>query len=142
MRVAASLCFALLLGFAHAPTNASSSLADQRERRAVLDAARAHAQAQLRERPVRFLVKQWRRSGDWIFLHAAMQDPQGQPISYADTRYEAADRRGQKSADYDALLQRRPGRWYVRVDSIGATDVPWTNWGRDYGAPPELFPGG
>lgn len=134
------LLIAVWLGDVQAQDRTQTPATPSAERRDVLDAARAQVQAQL-GKPVRFEVKQLRRVDDWALLHAAMQDEHGQTISYAGTRYEAADRRGQKSASYDALLQRQHGRWTVRVDSIGATDVPWTNWSHGYGAPPALFAG-
>ena len=117
---------------------AKDSAATAPAHRDVLDAARAKAQQQL-GKPVRFDLKQFQLSGDWAFVHAGMLDTNGQPISYAGTRFAEADSHGQKSSNYDALLHHAKGRWSVRVDSVGATDVPWTNWSHDYGAPAKLF---
>lgn len=111
------------------------------ERQSVLDAAGSRVQAQL-GKPVRFEVERLQLLDNWAFMHAKMKDLGGQPISYAGTRYEDAARRGQKSSSYDVLLQRKQGHWTVQADSMGATDVPWTDWSSRYGAPPELFDDG
>lgn len=125
----------------HAQDIANGTIATSPAHRSVLNAARAKAQEQLGKR-VRFDIRQFQVIGDWAFLHAGMLDPNGQPISYAGTRYADADQHGQKSSNYDALLQHTNGHWTVRVDSVGATDVPWTGWSHDYGAPAKLFEGG
>lgn len=133
------ILFAILLTVAtpvgvHAQTSSVASP----DRQGILDAAHAKVQSQL-GKPVRFKVETLRLADNWAFLHATMQDAHGQPVSYAGTRYEDADRHGMKSAKYDALLQRVHGQWTVSVDSIGATDVPWTSWSQEYGAPPAIF---
>ncbi|WP_426702932.1 hypothetical protein ACPPVV_08030 [Rhodanobacter sp. Col0626] len=126
------------LGQVHAQALLQTPSVQSPERRDVLDAARTKVQSQL-GKPVRFKVEQLRLADSWAYLHATMQDAQGQAVSYTGTRYEEADRHGLKSAKYDALLRRVHGRWTVKVDSIGATDVPWTSWSRDHGAPSTLF---
>jgi hypothetical protein len=134
----AGLMMAVAFGGARAQDLTNGTAASSPAHRSVLNAARAKAQQQLGKR-VRFDIKQFQVIGEWAFLHAGMLDPNGQPISYAGTRFEDADRHGQKSSNYDALLKHESGRWTVRVDSVGATDVPWTGWSHDYGAPAKLF---
>jgi hypothetical protein len=124
-----------------AQTAPPASATESSERQSVLDAARIQVQAQL-GKPVRLEVQRLRLIDNWAFMHAKMKDPRGQPISYAGTRYEDASQRGQKSTSYDVLLQRKQGQWTVQVDSIGATDVPWTDWSSRYGAPSGLFDDG
>ncbi|MBE1160898.1 hypothetical protein [Dyella acidiphila] len=121
-----------------AQTAPPASAVASSERLGVLEVAGNSAQTQL-GKPVHFEVQRLRVLGDWAFLHARMQGPNGQPISYAGTRYEDASRHGQKSANYDALLQRKQGQWSVQAEAIGATDVPWTDWSHRYGAPSSLF---
>lgn len=122
----------------HAQQQADSPAIGTSARKELLDAARTSVQTQL-HKSVRFAVKQLRQADGWAFLHAALLDADNRPLSYAGTAYAAADRHGLKSGSYDALLRLEHGHWTVRVDRIGATDVPWTNWGRDYGAPATLF---
>lgn len=136
----AGLLFVTCGSALHAQQRADSPAIDTSERRELLDAARVSVQTQL-HKPVRFAVKQLRQVDGWAFLHASLLDAHDRPISYADTPYAAADRQGQKSGSYDALLRLEHGRWTVRIDRIGATDVPWTNWSRDYAAPAALFAG-
>jgi len=135
-----ALLFVTIGSALHAQQRPDSSAVGASERKELLDAARASVQTQL-HKPVRFAVKQLRQMAGWAFLHASLLDPNDRPISYADTAYATADRHGQKSGTYVALLRLEHGRWIVRVDRIGATDVPWTNWSRDYAAPAALFAG-
>jgi hypothetical protein len=108
------------------------------ERKALLDAARAPLEARLRQ-PVLFTVDQLGVAGDWAFLLAHMQGRDGQPVDFAGTSFEQAAKEGGMSRIYAALLQRRQGQWTVEAEAIGPTDVAWTNWAHDYGAPAALF---
>lgn len=108
------------------------------ERKAILAAAHAGAQKAL-GKPVEFVVKLLRQQGDWAFLRATMQEPDGQPLSYVGTPFEAADARGQKSANYDALLRREADHWTVRDQAVGPTDVEWALWQEAHDAPAALF---
>lgn len=136
--------FLVSLMMVAAMTNASAQEQPQTpqpgspERAAILDAARAPAQKEL-GKPVQFVVKQVNVLNHWAFLYATMQGPGGRPISYADTPFAQAAEHGGKSDDYLALLQLQDGKWQVRADSIGPTDVAWAAWPEQYGAPQALF---
>lgn len=108
------------------------------ERRAILDVARGPAEAALRQ-PVRFLVRALNRTGDWAFLFAAMQRPDGKPVRYDGTPDAEIAREGLKSTGYAALLRRRDGGWHVVAEAVGPTDVPWEDWPARYGAPAAVF---
>lgn len=108
------------------------------ERKQLLEAVRAPLEQRMRQ-PVRFVVKQLKASGEWAFLRAAMQDADGRPISYAGTEFEGAADAGLMSKDYVALLKRNGAAWNVQVDRVGPSDVAWTTWAQDYGAPEAIF---
>ena len=108
------------------------------ERRAILDAARAPAAAQL-GKPVQFKVERLERSGDWVFLRAAMQDGGGRPVRFDGTPLAEAASQGFVSDQFAALLHREGGRWTVKAHAVGPTDVAWEDWDETYGAPPALF---
>ena len=108
------------------------------ERSAILDAARGPAEETL-TRPVKFKVHRLAREGRWAFLLAAMQAPDGTPISYAGTPKAEAAREGMVSKDYAALLSHSDAGWSVVVQAVGPTDAAWTDWAKTYGAPAELI---
>jgi hypothetical protein len=67
--------------------------------------------------------------------------PDGQPFSFAGTTYAAAEAEGfiDGGGTTYALLRREAGVWTVKAFAVGPTDVPWTTWPEEYGAPPALM---
>lgn len=110
-----------------------------KERAAIMDAVRAAVMPQL-HKPVKFLVHELNLLEDWAFLVATPQRPDGRPFDYRDTIYAEQIREGAFDDRLDALLQFRSGRWTVVTVVIGATDVVWESWSKDYGAPQAIFP--
>ncbi len=108
------------------------------ERKQLLDSVRSPLERKLNQ-PIKFVVKSLKVSGDWAFLYAAMQGADGHPVNYIGTSFEGASEAGVMSKDYAALLQRSGATWSVRAEAIGPTDVAWTNWAHDYGAPAAIF---
>lgn len=116
----------------HTPTVGSA------ERQAILDAARGPLQQTL-DQPVQFVVHQMRVGGDWGFVYAGMQRPDGGRIDYSRTSYAEAARQGGVSQDYAALLHRHDGQWAVRAEVVGPTDPAWLAWPEEYKVPEALF---
>lgn len=108
------------------------------ERKQLLDAVRVPLEQRLHQ-PVRFVVRQIKVSGAWAFLRASMQDADGRPINYVGTEFEGAAEEGMMSKEYVALLKRSGDAWTVQVDRVGPSDVAWTTWAQDYGAPEGIF---
>jgi len=108
------------------------------ERKQLLDTARGPLEKKLGQ-PIKFVVKSLKASGDWAFLYAAMQGSDGHPVNYVGTSFEQASEAGVMSKNYAALLQRSGATWGLRAEAIGPTDVAWTNWAQDYGAPAGIF---
>lgn len=108
---------------------------------AILSSAVTPAESELHQ-PVTLQVKQLRVIGEWAFVHAAMQGPGGQAVSYTGTRYQEAAEHGHKSNKYAALLKRHDDAWHVEAYVVGPTDVAWQDWPQRYGAPAALFESG
>lgn len=130
------MVFAMTHAFAqavpHTPAQGSP------ERTAILAAARTPVEKALGQ-PVQFVVKKLNVIGGWAYLFANMQTPRGQPISYDNTPFAAEAEHGQKSDGYMVLLQAKDGKWVVRADKIGPTDVAWVPWPKQFDVPEALF---
>ncbi|MGY0504589.1 hypothetical protein [Luteimonas sp. e5] len=109
-----------------------------RERRALLRVARVPAESGL-GKPVQFMVRVLRVSGDWALLHADMREADGTRLGFSDTPLADAARAGGVSNAYMALLRRDEDGWRVVESALGPTDVAWLAWARQHDAPEALF---
>lgn len=114
-------------------------------RKAILDALRVPVQKELK-RPVIFKVDHLRTQGEWAFMTGVPRQPGNKPMDYRGTVYAENRRHGVSDDWICALLRRERGsrqpRWRVVTYAIGATDVVWDGWDREYHAPRALFPYG
>lgn len=108
------------------------------ERKALMDSLRVPVEADLHT-PVVFKVDRLKVSGDWAFLLAVPQQPDGKKIDYRGTRYAEAIKAGAFDNGICALFQRKNGQWKVVQYVLGMTDVPWEDWPQKYGAPATIF---
>jgi len=113
-------------------------MTDQDARAALLEAARAPVRAAL-GKVARFRVDQLNREGDWAFLLATMEEPDGRPFDFTGTPLADAAKQGMVSRTYAALLRHKGDGWEVVAKAIGPSDVAWEDWSRRYGAPARLF---
>jgi hypothetical protein len=109
-------------------------------RAAILDGLRPMVEAEV-GKPVEFVVHDLRVVGEWAFALVTPQRPGGGPIYYVYTRYQAAVDAGAFDDEVSALLRETPAGWLVYEYSLGATDVPWVEWGNYHPVPREVFPG-
>lgn len=109
------------------------------ERKAIMDAVREPVVKALGQRVV-FVVSQLKVCGNWAFLEAEPQQPNGQPVDWTIGTYAGAVADDMCGGYVHALLVRKAGRWQVREHVICATDVPYVTWAHDFGAPEALFP--
>lgn len=115
------------------------------DRQAVMDALRAKVKPELKNQDIQFDVSKghFKGAGAFVFLSGKIvRKGSGAPVDYKDTEYQAAIDEGFFDDHIDALLEKRAGKWSVVVRAIGSTDVAWTTWAEDHGAPREIFPGG
>jgi hypothetical protein len=102
------------------------------ERRELLDVVRPQVQREMAGAVV-FHQVQLRIAGEWAFIYA---EPRGR----SGERFDAFRARCECDDIIYALLRRRGGRWTIVRLVVGATDVSWVTWDRDYGAPRGIFP--
>src|SRR5215218_2507203 len=122
-----------------APPAPQTPAAGSAERTAILDAARAPLERELRQ-VVRFRVDHLRVHGAWAFLSAVPQRTDARSIRYAGTPWAAAVDAGAFDEQVSALLRRDAHGWRVVAWDLGATDVVWENWPTRFGAPRDVFP--
>jgi hypothetical protein len=113
--------------------------ADSAERNTIMDAVRKPVVKALGQRVV-FVVAQLKVRGNWAFLEAEPQQPDGRPVDWTIGAYADAVANDMCGGYVHALLIKTDGRWRVREHVICATDVPYVTWGDEFGAPGVLFP--
>ncbi|MBK7996108.1 MAG: hypothetical protein IPK14_22850 [Blastocatellia bacterium] len=67
------------------------------------------------------------------------QGVDGKAIDYKVTPYREALEEGLFDDGICALLHKEAGKWKVVVYVIGATDVAWDGWDKEYKAPQAIF---
>lgn len=110
-----------------------------KERQAIVDALRAPVERELKKKAV-FKIEHLRVQGDWAFLRGVPRQPGGGAMNYRGTGYQGAIDAGAFDDGIVALLQRRRGgKWRVVRYVIGATDVPYVEWDKEFKAPSAIF---
>lgn len=107
-------------------------------RRAILNTLRIGVQKELK-RPVQFKVDHLKVQNGWAFLRGVPQQPDGKPMNYKGTSYQEAIKLGVFDDWICALLRKQRGKWRVVTYAIGATDVAYDGWDKQYQAPPSIF---
>jgi hypothetical protein len=118
----------------HSPANGSP------EFKAILDALRVPVQQKLGQK-VLFVVQGITVQDGFAFMGGKPVQPSGAAIDYSHTIYAAAVQAGAFDDAVYALLRWTDGSWKVLAYNIGATDVTWSPWAAEYGAPQAIFPG-
>ncbi len=108
------------------------------ERKAITDALRAPVERELRQKVV-FKVDRLKVQGGWAFLSGVPQTPDGGQLDYKATPYRQQVEEGMFDDGVVALLRKQGGRWRVVKYVVGATDVPYVTWDKDYKAPAAIF---
>lgn len=108
------------------------------ERKAIADALRVPVEKEL-GRKVVFKIDHLKILNGWAFLLGQPQQPDGKRMDYRGTPYQEAKKAGAFDDGICALLNKKGDDWRVVVYVIGATDVPYVEWDKEYKAPPEIF---
>lgn len=108
------------------------------ERKAILDALRIPVEKQLKQGVI-FKIDHFKVQGSWAFLTGIPKRPNGSAINYRGTVYEEAVDAGAFDDGIVALLRNVNGKWRVVQYVIGATDVPYVEWDKEYKAPKGIF---
>lgn len=109
------------------------------ERKLLMDTLRVPVEARL-HRPVIFQVQTLRVQNGWAFLAVTPRQPNGKPLNYKGTIYQQAIKHGTFDDAVTALLHKTDSKWRVVTFNIGATDVVYVTWPKQYHAPRALFP--
>jgi hypothetical protein len=108
------------------------------ERKAILSALRVPVQKELKK-PVRLKVDHLKVQDGWAFLRGVPQQRGGKPMNYKSTPYQEAITLGVFDDWICALLRKQRGKWQVVTYVIGATDVAYDGWDKQYQAPASIF---
>ena len=122
----------------HTPASGSS------ERKDILNALRPAVDAYLNQK-VEFKVETLNVKGGFAFFQGGPLTPAGGKVNYSivDSAYKKALNDGMASSGDSsicALLHYENGAWKLVTKNIGATDVTYVTWWKDYSAPKEIFP--
>jgi hypothetical protein len=109
-------------------------------RRALLDTARAYAEAELGP-PIEFYVRVLNTNGEFAFFRGAVQRPGGRPVDWNATRYAAHIRRGSMNEGIMVLMRLEGRRWRIVERALGPTHDPSVHWGAPYRLPRAIFEG-
>lgn len=91
------------------------------------------------KKPMKLKLSVYRVQNKWAYLQGTILDKSGKPMDYRDTRYQEAIDQGYFDDWFCALLQKNKGKWHVVIHQIGATDVPYLDWPKHYGAPENII---
>jgi hypothetical protein len=109
-----------------------------KERKAIMDTLRVPVEKQLK-RKVIFKVDHLKVLNGWAHMRGRPLNPDSSPIDYKGTPYQEAVDEGAFDDGVYALLHKVKGKWKVVTYNIGATDVVWDGWDKEYGAPSAIF---
>lgn len=108
------------------------------ERKAILDVLREPVEKELKQE-VKFKVDSLKVQKGWAFLRGQPQRADGKAINYKITAYKENIEAGVFDDGISALLHKEGKEWKVITYVIGATDVPWVEWDKEYKAPSGIF---
>ncbi|MBI5915904.1 MAG: hypothetical protein HY842_11040 [Bacteroidetes bacterium] len=107
----------------------------------VTDALRPAVERELKN-PVGLQVEMYHAEGGVAFLWAKLTNPDGSPFDFSKTPFAREYEGGVFSDDVFGLLKNEGGAWKVLASSVGATDVPYMCWWKEYGVAKTAFPEG
>ena len=109
-----------------------------RERKAILDALRPPVQKALKQKVI-FEVQRLKVQNGWAFVMGVPRQPNGKPVDYRKTAYQAAIKEGMFDGSVLALLRKRSNQWRVVTYALGPTDYPADGWDKEFKAPRAIF---
>jgi hypothetical protein len=108
------------------------------ERKQILEALRTPVEGELKRKVV-FKVEHLKVQGKWAFMRGVPQQPGGKAMQYKGTEYQRAIEAGAFDDWICALMQKQKGKWRVIRYVIGATDVVYEGWEKEFRAPSGIF---
>ncbi len=92
--------------------------------------------------PVGLQVEMFKVDGGAAFIWAKATSPDGSTLDFSKTPFAKEYEGGVFSDDVFGLLKNEGGAWKVLASSVGATDVPFMCWWKEYGVAKTAFPEG
>ncbi len=126
----------------HAQVNPHEVKVGNPLRKTILNTIRTPTEAELGQK-VEFLVSTMLSKGNWAFVHGMLQQPGGAQLEtkkFSDKDYAQLASEGLFDHNFQALLQKKKGKWTIVERALGCTDVCWANWLEKKGVPKEVFP--
>lgn len=123
---------------ASAQTNAYTPEPGSIERKAIMDSLRLPLEKELKQKIV-FKVDHLKVKDGWAFMRGVPQQPDGKKVNYKNTPYQEAINDGIFDDWICALLHKEGGKWKVTIYTLGATDVPYIGWDKEFNAPSSIF---
>lgn len=108
-------------------------------RKTLMDALRGPMEKELKQSVV-FTVGTLKATENWAFGLLTPTQPTGKAIDYRNTPYWEAVKAGAFDDGICVLWQRKQDIWTVRVYILGATDVPYGCWWKEFGVPKSVLP--
>ena len=112
-------------------------------RKVLLDSIRTPTSAELGQK-VEFVVGAMMVKGDWAFVNGMLQQPGGKPLDktkFVDKGYFQDGKEGLFDDNFQAILQKKKGKWVIIKRALGCTDVCWLEWrGKIKGMEDAIFP--
>jgi hypothetical protein len=108
-----------------------------------MNSLRAKLKPTLRNQDIVFDVSgggAYKTSGDWVFLRGKIQlRGTTRPVDYHGTAYQEDIDANLSDDGFGALFHKENGKFDVKAVAINPTDVAWTGWDTEYGAPSDIF---
>lgn len=99
-------------------------------RKTILDIIRTPTSAELGQK-IEFVVSSMMVKGDWALTYGMLQQPAAKPLDkakFVDKGYKEASKEGLFDDNFQALLQKKNGKWVIVKRALGCTDVCWLGW--------------
>lgn len=110
-----------------------------KDRKEMLEALKLKLKTNLKLKP-KMVVDQLLVKSGFAFFKGKAKNAEGKDIDFSKTAYKEENEEGIFDGDATvALLRKAGGKWKVIAWSIGATDVPYTCWWKEFKAPKDIF---
>ena len=137
-----SACFLLLSQLLSAQVSPNEVGPGTALRKTLLNTIRTPTEAELGQK-VEFMVDAVLAKGNWAFASGQLQQPGGKALDIAlfkDKDYREMAKEGLFDRNFQALLQKKQGKWVIVKRALGCTDVCWLDWKSIKGVPEDIFP--
>ena len=104
-----------------------------------MDLLRVPVEKELKQKVI-FKIDHLKVMSGWAFMTGKPLRSAGKNVDYKKTIYREAVDSGAFDDWICALWRKQGSKWRLVRYAIGATDVVWDPWPKDFGAPKAIFP--